>query len=182
MILRQAHSRVTNFGTLLDNAPSLEIESILRRYGLTSAGGYRTGGATLDKINIQGTPDRGLLDFGGYTAEESFDRPAANFYDTNTILMTPGQIDFVQPVPRIRVSLKNWGHGVTGVDDPKMDNPFIWSHDLARAYRDGSATRAAFKEHFENMVGGYRRDLFMLGGEADASVMESLVRALHDIH
>lgn len=181
LILRQAHSRAPGQFSLFNNVSARQVELILRRYGLTSAGAYRGSTTYSEQINVQGTPDGGILDFGGYIAEEAFSRPARNFYDFRDLL-TPDQIDFVQPDPRIRVPMKNWGYSDSGVDDPKLDNPWMWSHELAQNYRAGIATRAAFRVHFENLVGTYRRELFILGGEAKPQLMEALVRAVSDIH
>jgi hypothetical protein len=180
MILRQAHERIETWGSMLAESETREVELTLRRFGLTSAGAYRHD-SSYEKINVQGTVDGGILDFGGFIAEEKFEKPARMFYGFGDIIES-GQIDFVQPDARIRVPMRHWGYTTSGIDDPKFDNPWVWSHELARSFREGRAERAAFKLHFENLVGTYRRELLFMGGEATPGVMETLVRALHDVH
>jgi hypothetical protein len=180
MVLRQAHRRAPGRGSLLDDAAARDAELTFRRYGVTTTGAYRAGTVT-EQINVQGTPDGALVDFGGFLTVENFFRPARNFYHTDTIL-SPGDIDFLQPDTRYRVPFDTWGYGVSGLEDPKFDNPSVWSHELATNFRRGIADRAAFQRHFDNMVGSFRRNLLELGGEADEGTMGLLVEALRDVH
>lgn len=180
VILRQAHQRAPGRSSTFNDAQALEVELLLRRYGVTTTGAYRAG-AEHELINVQGTADGALLDFGAYLTVDEFRRPARNFF-SNSFILNPGQIQFIQPDPRYRVPLDTWGFAVSGLDDPKFDNPWVWSHELARDFRRGAATRGAFGIHFDNLVGSYQRNLLRLGGAARPSAFEALVRGLRQVH
>jgi hypothetical protein len=98
--------------------------------------------------------------------------------------LVPGQIDFVQPHADTRVSFDLWGTTVSYIEDPKLDNPWIWSHELARNLRRGVAERSATAVHFNNLVGDYQRSLLLRPGLAPktASTLEALVEAGRHIH
>lgn len=177
MVLRQAHARAPVFSSLSASEAG-RVESLLRSYGVSSTGQRKS--RAFDVANVQGTADGALLDFGAYLAKERFELPVIDLIG-RAPLFGPGDIQFVQPVPRYRVPLESWGYAVSGVADPKRDNPWIWSHELARDYRKGVANRRSFKEHFENLVGAYRRKLFFAGGEAVSGSLERLVSAMRHI-
>jgi hypothetical protein len=65
MILRQAHSRIRERYSGFEDAAAKRVELTLRPYGLTSAGAYRVG-EDREMINVQGTKDGAVLDFGGF--------------------------------------------------------------------------------------------------------------------
>lgn len=150
MVIRQAHRRSSKDSSSLGGKQSLKIERILRRFGVTSAGAYRD--EPVEKINIQGVDgEKAMIDFGTFLTVPEFIKPAKNF-DGFRILLNPKKQDFVQAEPDIRVPWEIWGYGVTGRDDPQWDNPWVWSHDLARALRDGTADRGAANRHWENLM------------------------------
>ena len=180
MVLRQAHSRAAAGDSVFHDTRARLVEMNLRRFGLTSTGAYRND-LPMEAINIQRTKDGAVLDFGGFLSVEHFERLVSNFNGFD-VLLRPGQIDFVQPDESLRVPFEKWGYGVTGVADPKLDNPWVWSHQLANEFRAGRASRDAFKAHFENLVGSYRRTLYMTAEPAEAAALEVLVRGLRDIH
>ena len=182
MILRQAHPRLDSDQSLFHASAAREVELNLRPYGITTAGAYRT--QRLEWINVQGTSDGAILDFGAYLGVEKFERPAANFNEYLPILR-PDQIEFIQPRAEIRVPLDHWGTTVSRIADPKLDNPWIWSHELAKNYRRGAAQRQAFSQHFDNLVGRYRRQILWQPGEVRPGVLsklEGLVECLRSIH
>jgi len=172
MILRQGHPRLDSSQSLFSATEARAVELNLRPYGITTAGAYRAM-QSVDWINVQGTADGAILDFGAYLGVERFERDAANFGEYLPILR-PGQIEFIQPRSDIRAPLQHWGTTVSGIADPKLDNPWIWSHELARNYRAGIADRRAFGRHFENLVGTYRRQLTWQPGAVAEGVMPKL--------
>ena len=150
IVLRQAHKRAPGAYSLLSDSESLRIERILRRYGLTSAGAYRF--ARIEAINVQGTDAGGILDFGGFLAVDDFYKPAKRFYGGKLLLTGPQDPLFVHPDPDLRVPLNLWGTTISGKEDPKLDNVWIWSHELADALRSGHANRASVDQHLKNLL------------------------------
>lgn len=152
IVLRQAHNRYEGKGSLFSDEDSLKIEKILRHYGLTSAGAYRH--EPVERINIQGTKSGAVLDFGGFLAVDHFSKPAKNFYKyfDPKVLMDPKLPGFVQPDESVRVPLDIWGTTVSGKEDPKLDNVWLWSHDLAKSFRNGTATRQDANSHVKNLL------------------------------
>ncbi len=153
LILRQAHVRATGDKSALGIPTALKIETVLRRYGITSAGAYQH--EPYDALNIQGTKDGALLDFGGFLAMPWFEKPAYHFDHTPDVeprvkpMLKPGG-RFVQPDEAHRVPFDVWGfHGKA---DPINDRPWIWSHELARNLRDGVARRADVEQHYRNLM------------------------------
>lgn len=155
LILRQAHTRAPGDKSSLGIKAAVKIEKVLRRYGITSAGAYQE--EPYDALNIQGTKDGALLDFGGFLAMPWFSKPAYHFDHTPEVeprrkpLLTPHG-DFVQPDEPRRVPWKVWGFSQSGKADPIADNPWIWSHDLARGLRDGTAQRKDAEQHLHNLL------------------------------
>ena len=162
IVLRQAHKRAPGAYSLLSDAESLRIERILRRYGLTSAGAYRF--ARIEAINVQGTDTGGILDFGGFLAVDDYYKPAKRFYGGKLLLTGPQDPLFVHPDPDLRVPLSLWGTTISGKEDPKLDNVWIWSHELADALRSGRANRASVDQHLKNFLEPtFKRIDFKLG-------------------
>ncbi len=184
IIVRQAHQRFygnhpdrKGASSVFDGRSSWRVEKILRRYGITTAGGNRAGYPHIDMINVQGTSDhQGILDFGAFLAEEQFHRPVTRIFADSRVLSKPGAHDFVQPLAEIRVPLEQWGYGVTGVEDPKMDNPWVWSHELAKSLRVGRATRADVEQHIKNLLGPVEERL-KAHTATEACIHESLFTA-----
>jgi hypothetical protein len=150
-VLRQAHERYAGeySYSLFSEKRSVEIENVLRKYGITSAGAYHS--SPVEQINIQGTKSGAVLDFGGFITLDHFEKPARHFYGSK-ILLDPKSPTFIQPDPEVRIPFKIWGHTVSGKIDPKFDNPWIWSHELANHLRDGSATRVDAERHIRNLL------------------------------
>lgn len=148
-ILRQAHRRANGTYSLLDDKTTLEVEMILRKFGITSAGAYRND--TIERLNIQGTSDGAILDFGGFLTVAKFAKPSRAFYGSRN-LISPGSPEFLQPDPTVRVPLNMWGTTVSGNEDPKLDNPWLWSHELAEAFSSGRANRNDVENHVRNFL------------------------------
>ena len=155
-VLRQPHIRAKGPNSSLDPTRALEIERTLRRYGLTGSGetfAYRSQGhqVAFDYLNIQGTNNletAEILDFGAFLAVDHFDQDITD--GLGTVYVKKNAPDFVQPDPSLRVRLEEWGN--LGKADPKFDNPWRYSHELATAWAEGRASRSAFESHFEAMV------------------------------
>ena len=155
LILRQAHERAPGDSPLFSIAKSLKVERVLLRYGLTAAGAYQT--EPYDAINVQGTKTGALLDFGGYLAMPWFEKPAYHFRHAPDTQVRPRALlsptgSFIQPDERVRVPFDLWGFGLSRRADPVADNPWLWSHELARDLRDGKATRSDAEQHVHNML------------------------------
>lgn len=158
-ILRQAHVRASGNISTLGKEEAFQVEKILRRYGLTSSGetyGFRHAGQPhheWDYTNVQGTNNSRvieIIDFGAYLAVDQFKHRLVSHTDIYTPLIEPGQPGFIQPDPSRRVSLEQWGN--LGVADSKMDKAWIWSHELARAWAEGRADRAAAEQHLRALL------------------------------
>lgn len=146
--LRQSHRRYNGKMSILSEFDSVRIEKILRRYGVTSAGAYRDR-YRYDMINIQGTQDKAVLDFGGFLTLKDFgQRKGQHFYGTKTILQaTDATLN-----EGLRVPYDLWGPSVSGIEDPKLDNVWLWSHELADALAKGHASRDDAYQHLQNML------------------------------
>lgn len=170
-ILRQAHVRSEGFNSGLTMENAYLVERTLRRYGLTSSGetfafrheerqkGINSGQYNFDYTNVQGTNNKKtieIIDFGAFLAVEKFDQILKSHVQW-TVLETPAKAEFIQPDQRIRLSLEQWGN--FGVQDPKSDKPWLWSHELAQAWAEGRAGREAFETHVRNMVGPVEQGL-----------------------
>lgn len=161
LVLRQAHVRAEGSYSLLADIPALKIEKILRPYGVTSAGAHRNKW-DYEWLNIQGTREGAILDFGGFLTVEKFSKPMVPaFRDLagGPVLMSVAQVAELQPDPRLRIPLSVWGSTATGQVDPAFDNPWIWSHELAAALREGRAQREHAEQHVRNMLGPVEQHL-----------------------
>lgn len=173
IVLRQAHNRFDSHASLFSEADSLRIENILRKYGITSAGAYRDV-YPYDKINVQGTKSGAVLDFGGFLVVERFHREAIHFYGQK-VLIDPKRDQLVQPDPNLRIPLEVWGTTVSGKEDPKLDNIWLWSHELAAAFREGRAGRDDVLTHVRNLLGPVTSKLGA-SKQSCHQLFESLVR------
>jgi hypothetical protein len=150
LILRQAHTRSPLTESRLSAKRALQIENVLRPYGFTSTG-LRFNMQKTHVINIQGTRDESaILDFGTFLVlNEDFSRPMFYGLDPRKKIEVDSN-HFVRMTPRLRISSAIWGS--PGVVDPTLDNPWLWSHELARNWRAGAATREHFELHVRNMM------------------------------
>lgn len=161
-ILRQAHTRyhdgpiglrTRSQSTMLPRDFQLEVETFLRRFGITSTVKYDGK----DLINLQGADNLAVIDFGSFLTEKKFDKVVVHFYDKQgnasgtDVVMSPGDEKFIQPNKDQRVPFDLWGYSQTGKQDSKFDNPYIWGHELAQALAEGRATRADVIQHLKNM-------------------------------
>jgi hypothetical protein len=151
-ILRQGHARFEgDFAfSLMDEGRALEVELLLRKYGITTAGAHRKHPE--DLINVQGTKEGLIIDFGAFLTVERFEKPIRHIHG-RVNLMEMNDPRFVQPNPLLRVDFSRWGTSITGVQDTKYDNPWVWSHEFAENWRKGTATRDHAWQHYLNLVG-----------------------------
>jgi hypothetical protein len=174
VVLRQSHRRFDGQYSLYDDDLAKEVEITFRRYGLTTAGAYRHN--PTEQINVQGTKDRlGLIDFGGYLTVPQFEKPATNFYGRVPLLTPAIPLEFLQPDPALRIPLSIWGYTVSGKADPKLDNPWIWSHELADSWRKGTAGRADAEQHVKNLLGPVEEKLKLVPAAASCARVFSAV-------
>lgn len=179
MVLRQAHRRYAgHYQSIFKGEHARNVERALRRYGVTTAGmHFRT--SEIELINVQGTPEGAVVDFGAFLTVERFEHPARSLAEPGELLLEPGHINFVQPDSAVRIPVDVWGTTVSGILDPKYDNPWIWSHELARDLRRGVALREHAALHYDNLVGSVRRRLF---GASSVEAMGAIGRILGSIH
>jgi hypothetical protein len=148
-ILRQAHRRFDNISSLLTPDQMKRFERVLRKYGVTSAGAHRY--TIFEKANIQGTHNSEVVDFGAFLTVDQFSKVVWDFL-LDEVIFDPRQPDFIQPHDDLRVPLHIWGTTHSLVEDPKQDNPWIWSHELAVALSQGLATREDVERHAKNLL------------------------------
>lgn len=170
--LRQAHIRAKGNYSLFNETESLRLEKTLRKYGITSAGAYRDR-FNYDKINIQGTKDGAVLDFGGFLTVDKFrKREARHFFGTNTLIKANEVVD---PDPELKIPFHIWGTTESGVEDPKNDNIWRWSHNLAKDLRNGSAQREHATTHFYNLMNPIKTLLPLAPGRQSGSCNEIFI-------
>ena len=163
-VLRQAHVRYhggpigrrhRSQATVLPENLQLEMELFLRTLGITSSVAW----FDRDLLNIQGAENGAVVDFGSFLVRERFSRPMSFFYDKEgnvrssmapDFIMSPRDKNFIQPDLNLRIPFNIWGYSQTGKPDPKLDNPFVWSHQLAEGLASGHATRADAEQHVRN--------------------------------
>ena len=155
LILRQAHDRAPGNANRFDQERTRAIELTLRKYGITSAGA-EYGGYSRDQLNVQGTKDGAIVDFGAFLTMEGFTRDAKH-YDGSPSAPTLISKEY-QPDPAVRVPFGIWGYSDPHKPDPASDRPSAWSHELARALRkpeaiaDPKLTRAWTEQHMHNLL------------------------------
>lgn len=152
IILRQAHARAPGRSSTLSEEQTLRVEKVLRQYGLTSAGAYRQK-YDYDLLNVQGTTNGAVIDFGGFLSIDDFKKRDAIHFFGRDVLYSDSDPQRVVVDETIRLPLAQWGSSLSGVDDPKMDNLWIWSHELAQALASGRASRDDAYQHLRNMWG-----------------------------
>lgn len=152
IILRQAHARAPGPSSTLSNEQTLRVEKILRKYGITSAGAYRHK-YDFDRLNVQGTTKGAIIDFGGFLALEDFRGREAKHFFGNQVIYRDKSPKAIKPNPDLRVPLEQWGSAVEGIEDPKKDRPWNWSHELAKSFAEGRAQRDDAYNHLRNMWG-----------------------------
>lgn len=159
-ILRQAHRRSRGTNSLISNEDASKVEEALRRFGVTASGetyGFRSAARIdvhfdFDYLNLQGTSNSRMIeiiDFGAFLAVPRFEYELRDTIATN-VVMDVTDPNFTQPKPEFRVPLEQWGN--FGYADPKRDRPWVWSHELAKAWAEGRAHRVHFEQHERNMM------------------------------
>ncbi len=148
-VLRQAHARAQGYMSLLPTEQVVKIEKLLRKYGVTTTGTKRD--ASYDLLNAQGTNEGAVIDFGGYLVVKELKKPAMDI-ETSKVFFIPEKLNDIKPDVNFRVPYSLWGSSVTGDDDSKTDNPFVWSHELAESLAQGRAVRADAEQHLRNLL------------------------------
>jgi hypothetical protein len=106
-----------------------DIERTLRAFGISSAVRFRLpeGGYSIshpfDQLNIQGTDDFAIVDFGSFWVSDHFDMPAyytytlkgdANLTEADLAFSPADGHSFVQPKPELLIPIDIWGDGEKG--------------------------------------------------------------------
>lgn len=84
--------------------------------------------------------------------QEKFERSAIEFDGTKTLLNPRDKNNWVEPDTTVRVPSETWGQTESQRKDPKMDNPWIWSHRLAEDLSKGIAQREHAEQHLRNLL------------------------------
>ena len=162
LILRQAHERYhadpvdrseIGLAAMLPREQQVKIEKLLRRYGISSSilWGHK------ELVNLQGTTKGAVVDFGAFLTKAEFHREVYFFYDStghvtgSDLIMKPGESEFVEVDPKLHIPFDLWGYSVSGKENSKYDNPYIWSHELAESLAHGRAQRADAEQHIRNL-------------------------------
>jgi hypothetical protein len=156
-VLRQAHTRypIGRMGnTFVPRDRALHIESVLRRYGVTSSGEISEKlGSGKDIVNIQGNAKGEIVDFGAYLVRDKFQNPAYGYVDKfETPMFEPGKPGWVEPDPALRLPFDKWGYSITGKADPAADNISSRAHDLVKDLRAGKADRGSVLGFYREMM------------------------------
>lgn len=176
IILRQAHARDLGPSSTMSDEITLRVEKVLRKYGITSAGAYRDK-YSYDMLNVQGTNKGAVIDFGGFLALEDFGgRDAKHFFRPKVLYKDQGP-NRIKPNPALRVPLEQWGSAFPGKEDPKMDKPWVYSHDLAKSFSEGRESRDDAYNHLRNMWGPFF-DKLKLAPRPGPQGCHDLLRAL----
>jgi hypothetical protein len=149
-ILRQAHNRHRD--GLTDDAKELEIEQLLRRYGITSAGAHREK-YKYDLINIQ--MDRSmtrLVDFGAFRVFDRFPARDVRGWIGRRTLVSANDQRFLQPDPSIALPPDDWAVVETTFHTDAVGRR---AQELAEGLRAGTVGRG----EIERFLGGLRRSV-----------------------
>jgi hypothetical protein len=149
MLLRQAHQRYSPplVGRMkkfqLNDEKALQIEKVIRRYGVTSAGiNYvRKPDSRFRCHDIQGSEEGAVVDFGTFMAAPEFKATLLGMDDN--VLMDVLSPEFVQPHPDLCVTLDKWayyknnqGEVISGFDP--------WVYEWLRGIDSGAYSKEEF--------------------------------------
>lgn len=114
---------------------------LMHTFGITTAGAHRD--LSYDALNVQEPADgKHILNFGVFLDIDQFYKKLSSLKVPQTIFLKPSDPGFIQPDPNLRVPSDLWGTTVSGVEYPKPDNPWNWTHELAETLAEGTAGRA----------------------------------------
>lgn len=171
VVIRQVANRhgETSVGTdrefedpaVLPREHQLEVELTLRQFGVTSAIHLFPGMYNLkfevDQMNLQGTEDGSVIDYGSFRVRSHFDRPIYYTYDIHgnaniteaDVAVPVDSPHFIQPNPALAIPTQMWGNWAA---HGEQDNPDVWSRHFADAWRQGRVTRREAEQHFRNFM------------------------------
>lgn len=166
-VLREGHSRhpkasryavdkrgqkISSKNHFLKKDLAYEIEMLLRKYGVSTTIPSDTvqnpDGSERMIIDVQGTKENRVVDFGSFHFKERFNfdsywYPERKVMDADP-LIPRNSSQVVAPLPK-----NIWGATESGIEDPVFDNSRIWSERLAADLRSGIAHSEHAKNHFE---------------------------------
>jgi hypothetical protein len=186
LILRQAHERSSTKGTALPVEDALVREKILRPYGITSSRTASKLNPTKNRngetMNLQGTKQGDIVDFGAFVIVGDFPAPLIRCKaEPQNILLHPREIQpNVHLLPR-RADI--WGY--IPIIDSSEETPKVvgwqeslgkWTALLARDYRSGTIR----KEFPQQLIHSWIQDVkdqWSMGCslDADPSAGESVI-------
>ncbi len=161
-ILRQAHNRVqgTPGYQYLKAGESRSLETAFRPYGVSAIGDSLTKGGS-PSVNLQGTPDKKLVDFGHFIQLESMPSAPTGVYGAmkGTVILAPDDPDWVEkPRLEFRQTVAEWGPYPGQAADPKFDRISGEMHNLAQAFREGRVSRSDIvRAYYEKVEGALSR-------------------------
>lgn len=164
-VLRQASNRQLpgveslSFGEKFRNwgiaAPmdiAIGVETLLRRFGITSAGANREK-FDYDLINIQATKEGAVIDFGAFLRMARFDRAvqATNRYPGNHSIVWQTEI-VPQADPNLEVPWDKWGSKGPGEATLLTDYPTVEAHRLAEEFAKNRVNKSAIESFYHSLL------------------------------
>ena len=150
-LLRKFHTPSSRPGTLMDKYKTMEIERVLRTYGVTSAGAYRNKFA-YDKMNIQETLDHRIKDFGAFLVVDKLTRPVNFYHEAPVMIFDPKDANFPQPLKRLQIPNKVWGLSVDGLGTVRQDWPWVKSAEIAESFAGGRCSRQEVQRFYDHFL------------------------------
>ena len=167
ILLRQAHRRIGGgFNSYHDMHVIKSIESLLRHYGVTSAGEnfFIPQNDNMRLANIQRSIDGDIVDFGTYIILEKFedilgwtDRgreiPSNGYLEIE--LLHPSQPDtFIQPIDSIRIPVDTWGiekNGTLYIDNMGQWSTY-WANLIAKNQSQSQKLQRSIQNKFKKIT------------------------------
>jgi len=154
-VLRQGHDRFGNPNSdnynFLPPEEMREIEHILRRYGVTSAG---VGGIPhgFEIADLQGSKNCDVVDFGTFLVKPEFLADLTFLSDPlfEFEVKYPSQ-HFQQPHPQLSIPTEIWGHAGGPDLHPRSDIPRVYANQATIAFRRGEITRELLERQIQSL-------------------------------
>lgn|GEM_PF-6746712 len=175
-VLRQAHVRVEGRPgyQYLPAGDARSLELTLRTYGISATGDSAVKGGGLS-VNLQGSTDKKLVDFGHMIQLSELPRePTGNYGDPAWVrLLDPSDPDAIKAShPEVSETVAAWGPYPGRKTDPKFDQISGSMHDLAQAFRDGRVSRQDIvRAYYGRVEAGLARVRSTPGGGTESDAM-----------
>jgi hypothetical protein len=167
-VLRQAHTRrPTDHQEELGNSflpakDGIEAEMTVRKYGITFSGegnwrkDIEEALGPADALNVQGNYRHEIVDFGTVRIVSSFFRTLYHYGDflykqwgRKEPITNPGEAGFIQPDPKLALSVDEWGRPDNSELNLKEDQIGVFTRQLAQDFLKGKVTRSDINKAFD---------------------------------